>query len=61
MSTTLPLGKYLQVDEPEILTQATGIFGSVSQKCETEEKCKIPAHLAKHGSLSASLSLSLSL
>lgn len=29
---TLPLGKYLQVNEPEILAQATGIFDSASQK-----------------------------
>lgn len=26
------LGKYLQVDEPEILVQATGTFDSASQK-----------------------------
>jgi len=40
MNTILPLGKYLQVDEPEILTQATGIFDSVSQKWEIEENLK---------------------
>lgn len=32
MNNTLPLGKYLQVDEPKILMQATGIFDVVSQK-----------------------------
>lgn len=58
MSTIFSLGKHLQVDEPEILTQATGYFLFSFSEVRSRREFEIPVHLAERRALSACLPLS---